>query len=288
MAENTGIVAVVDSSHESTGTITLWHLSGQVTHAALSDAWRDAGLDEELLPSVVTPKRALSRAVNDLKGPRRLIRPLLNHAGFAVVDEMAVEGDQEKLDHVQTCTVKLSAETGRPTVEPAGHLLVHSIEHAFDAHMAGLSQTDISVWLTDLAKKLKAVALRESGGIYFIPRPNVQAWKQMIGALREASSHVVIEIPAMRSDEAVEAILDSVMREVESEVVHVEDELSEGSLGSRGITSRVAHASVVEEKVAFYEDLLGTRLDSLRERLAQLQANLAGAALKASLAEVAA
>jgi hypothetical protein len=281
---DTGIIAVPDA--KLAGRVTWWRLRGEVDWTSLRDAWVAAGLAEDLLPATITPSKALQRAVVDLKAPHRMVRPLPKGAGYQVVIESENAGEW---DYTTSAKIALDVATNRPTLDPGDHALTVPLLDAFDRHLASLATTDISEWLSHLADYLRAVPLRDRGGVYFIPRHNVAEWDRMVAVIKAVSGHHVAGIPALQSADAVEAILDAVEAEAEAEVARIEDKLGGGELGARALKTQIAHSEAVEAKMSEYESLLGDgRLDRIRERLGALQANLAAAALAATVGEAAA
>jgi predicted nucleic acid-binding Zn-ribbon protein len=103
----------------------------------------------------------------------------------------------------------------------------------------------------------------------------------VVEVLRKVSGHVVNRVPAMRSSDAVDAILDAITQEAEYETKRMEEDLEEAKLGARGFENRIARTDEVESKVSRYEELLGRKLDTIRERLEALRANLTVAMMKA-------
>ncbi|KKN38749.1 hypothetical protein LCGC14_0750120, partial [marine sediment metagenome] len=271
-----GIVAVTESM-ETAGCIVWWRLSGSTDGYALRQAWEDAGLPEDLVPELPSAEKALRRAVIEQRERRRLVRPLEGTKGWAVVDE-AASGDD--LDYSVRLKVTLN-KIGHVSIEPEGAVGSDEIKAAYQRHLAQLAQTDISTWLVRLAARVRAVALRDTGGVYFIPREQVAQWRRMAGALGAASASRVFEVPALKSDEAIEAVLDAVAREAETAAEVMEEELAKENLGERALRTRTERCGAIEEKLSTYEKLLGTSLDALHDRLEVLQAGLATAALAA-------
>ena len=277
----TNVVAVTENVPEA-GIISWWTLSGVVNADALRNAWTAAGLDPKLCPDNPSPECALHRAVKELGERHKLVRPLGKSKGWSVVDELA-SGDN--LDYVQGVSAKVDI-AGRVTIEPADHPRAAEILGAYQTHLDHLATTDVSTLLTRMASAVSAVGLRDTGGIYFIPRNRLDEWRKIVGAIRSVSSHNIYEVPALASDEAVRAILDAVEREAATDATALEEALDSDSIGARALESRAQHCAEVEEKVAGYEELLGRSLAGLTTRLASLRARLAEAALaKAAEAE---
>lgn len=258
------------------GKIIWWRLSGTLNIRKLRPAWAAAGLDEKLLPDPPAPSTALRRAAQGQAKGRRLVRPLEQRKGYALVDERA-EGDD--LDYDVECRVKLDAVC-RLVVEPADHPLVPVLREAYNRHLDECEPADIGSWLVYLVGKVDGVPLRDTGGVYFIPSSRVAEWDRMTAAVRAASQHVVLGVPAMHSDQAVASILDAIEVEAGEEARKMEVELTEGKIGETARKNRISRCEAVEAKVARYEELLGCKLTKLTARLEELRADLCVATLQ--------
>lgn len=280
---------IITESIATSGAVSYWRLSGDVKLDALTDAWKAAGLDEKLLPTPVKDEVALGRAVADQADKRRLVRPLARRGAWAIVDEKVVEGQAPTYRTMQI--VKM--ENGGPTwacVDATGveHVaIINAISTAFTSHRNTLAHHDISAWLLDIAYDLKAVSLRESGGVYFIPRAGVEMWAKVAGAVEKGGAGDIFRIPAMRTAEAVAAITDAISAEAAVMAQKIEDELmreGDEALGARALKTRVKESMKLLEKLSTYEDLIGRQLD-IRQRVEALSANVTAAALTASETE---
>lgn len=282
-----GVVAVTENV-PTAGAIVWWRLSGTVDYEKLKAAWAAAGLDEKRLPLPCTPTTALRRAANELREKRRLVRPLGRGNGFAIVRERVTK-DQKELDYEVLCKVTLNA-VGRVQIETVGAVdnevakISHEVRAAYEKHLGELQTEDFSGWLVRLMPHLDAVGLRDSGGVYFVPHAAVDSLARAAAVLRDVSEHAVHRVPALRSDDAVDAILDAVAQEAEAEALAMEQDIVDGKLGAKGYTNRVVTCEEVEAKVTRYEELLGRSLPKLTERLEKLRANLTVAAMKADQA----
>lgn len=283
-------IVVVNENIPTAGAVIWWRLSGNVDAGALKTAWLASDLPEGDLPDPPSEVTALRRAMADQREARRLVRPLGRGNGFAIVDER-VKDDKTELAYEVILTAKLD-QVGRLTFEtPSGvddgvRGIIEEIRAAFDRHLETLSQADISDWLAKMVmRQLDAVSLRDTGGVYFLPRPSVERIGTVADVLRQSSAHVVHRVPALRSEEAVDAILDAVSHEAANEAIAMEGELAEEALGKRGLENRITHCDNVERKVARYEELLGRSLDTLRDRLENIRAKLSVALVKADAAD---
>jgi hypothetical protein len=272
------LIGVPDVGGTTAGAIVWWTLKGDVDADRLSQAWADAGLNTAQVPSQPAPQVALRRAVHELSEARRLARPLEGRKGYSLVAERA-NGDT--LDYTQELTATVD-DNGGLTIAPSWHDLAIELRAAYSRHRSTLTIPDISKMLIDYCDGLLAISLRERGGMYFVPPSAVPAYRDAARVLRAVSGHVCYEVPAMRSTEAVHAILDAVKREAAQGQAELEAILDAGDVGERGLRSKVQATEALEAKVAAYEDLLGTSLPAIHARLQDLRARLAEAAIVAA------
>jgi hypothetical protein len=287
-AANPGVVAVTDQM-EAAGAIVYIRTSGGIPLEALSQEWHSRGLTPELLPSGRTEDSALRRALADVKrGGRELIRPLAGHAGLALVDEEAKEDD---LDYAIILRARVAYTPQVNDTDPSAHVVVDPADHdraddlrdSFNEHLTKLSNAKISQWIWGtLGASVQTVSLRETGGVYFVPRTHLDSWNEMAGAISTVADVKFYGIPAMESEDAVEAILDAITAEAEAAVTRMDEDLSktgDEALGSRALKTREAQTQVLREKVEAYEKLLNRKLPELTGNLDGLESNIGGALL---------
>jgi len=269
-----GIVAVTDNV-KTAGLIVYWHMSGAAKHEDLREAWLSEGLSEDLLPTLPTPRCALGRAVAEVKERRQLVRPLA--AGWAFVCEH--EEVSGELSYTQIGSVKLDM-IGRLDFSPdTPSEICSSVALDYSRILFEHAHPDVSSWLKDQAIRLQGISLRDTGGVWFVPRQSADEWRRIANAIRLASAHVVYEIPALKSSEAVEAILDALSREAGEAAAKLEEALAAGDLSERALRSRLSEAIAMEVKLVSYEEQLGKALPDVAGRLEAVRANLAVAVL---------
>lgn len=279
MPKTPSLVAVTDPAPNTAGAIVYWRLSGGLDLPRLTQSWEARSLDASLLPDEPSPTVALRRAVATLKKPDTRIEA--TKAGLVVLDraERGSEGDLE-------FTKRLVA-----SVDPVGRIKVSfalldsdraRVEEAFSEALESIAGSDVSPWLSSLMRALHAVPLRDTGGVYFVPQFSMGRFALVLEALREASNHVIAAIPALDSKEAVSAVLDALQSEAEAELSTIRRELEGDALGARALNTRIDTTSRVETKLSSYENLLGGRLEGLREQIMHMRAQLTVAMTKAA------
>jgi hypothetical protein len=297
MSINPNFVVAPDADAETAGAISYWRLGGSVKLTGLSAAWVAAGLDAADLPSEPSDKIGLSRALRNLESATRKAIQIKGGdfaGGWGLVDVITTDGN------VHTRQV-LRAKRGEGSreldivVEPeyahedAYHHFGGSqtpvsvqLRQAYQRVRSELAATDVSAWLIDLARKVSAISLRESGGVYFIPRDEVARWEQISQVVASVSDgrHDVFRIPALQTAEAVEAILSSLEVEANDTIGAFEADLiktGEDAIGARALKGRLRAADTLAAKLAKYEGLLGVKLDKIRESLETVKADLQAA-----------
>ncbi len=274
------IIAVQASIEGVTGEVCYWRLSGSVDLERLRAEWVKAGLDEKLLPAPPSPQAALRRAVGELADRRSLVRPLEGGKGLALVRERAT-GDELAYE----VALRAYATGGHLTIDPPDHLRVAALQVNYAVALNEVSAADVGGWLCRLVQYVDAVALRDTGGVYFVPRHRLGEWHRIVGAVRAATGHQVFGIPAMPADETIAAVVDAVTTEAERDCALLEEQVLAGDLGERALKNRLDRADAAKEKLARYESILGQKLDGVRGRLMRARGAVAAALLSAIPAE---
>ena len=290
-------IVVTPEALSTAGAVSYWRAGGNISIAALRKAWEEAGLDMALLRKEPEPETALRRATLDLaertsvneKTERRiLVRPMAEVSTWGIVEEIVQEGfapSYTTLAIVSFVNDKPHVEqhdgTEEQTTDIEKRVLV-----GFHAQQGLFDPADITGWLVKLAyKTCKAVTLRDSGGVYFIPRPAMEFWNKAANVIETVShkNHKVFRIPAMKNAEAVEAIVDAVSAEAEQVAKQIDDQVNAG-LGARALETRKAAVNELLAKIASYEELVGQQL-KVRERVESLGAAVAAAALASMVSD---
>lgn len=278
------VVAVTDDAVKSPGALVWWRLGGTILYSALMEAWQAAGLEESLLGDACGPRKALRRAVDSQREKHRLRRRLPS-GGWAIIAERA-DAERNDLNFRTEAKVSLD-ELGRLDIEPADHPLANEIRAEYDAALERVTAEDVSSLLCDLIAFCGGVSLREGGGLYFVAPRRLPEWEVMVRVLRSVSGHLIYSAPAMRSADVAAAVLAGMEEEAATAAAKMEEALAndEKERGARWLRNRAAVCEQTLEKITGYEQLLGGRLDAVRERMEALRANIAGAILAAETDE---
>ena len=290
---NVSDLVVTPEAEKAAGCVTYWRASGTVSIEALSKAWAAAGLDVGLLRKAPEPAVAFRRAVMAQQRRHRLVRALKEAHTWVIVDEHVhkpVEGQPaQPPTYTKLCIVRCDFD-GRNTVEvldgdPSTVDAIQTCIRADFMQQQGLFDPgDITGWLVKMAYGKSAVTLRDSGGVYFIPRPAMEFWTKAADVVETVShkTHRVFRIPAMKNSEAVEAIVDAMTAEAEQIAKEVEDDIASGKLGGRALESRRGALEALLKKVGSYEELIGQQI-KVQDRIATVSSAVAQAILVANV-----
>lgn len=276
---NTDLIAAAQHD-QTTGAVTYWQLSGTVTLAALADAWGAEGLPEQLLPMPVSPAVALQRACKAQQSATCLVRKH-PQGGWALVQEERKDGT---LAYNVGARFWIDRATNELQAAPAAEGgvvspdLVAKVGAEYRDALAALASEDVSVWLVRLAQvAIKAVLLRETGGVYFVPRPQIERFHAIKRALARSTAHTVYEIPAVNSAEVVQAVYAGLAKEVADAIAGYKGDLAEEAI--RGSTLAARHATCREliGKVLAFEQLLGKPMGDAVAELGAIQQALRAA-----------
>lgn len=286
-AETAKVIAVPGMTADTVGAVVFWRLSGDVRRSELELLWLAEGLDPQDLPVPTSPASALARAVREQASRSLFPRPIGRGDGWALVQERPGEEVPDytvKLRVVLTDTgpqVQAQSMTGGWLPVDEDDSLAQEVTRSYNDHLTTLSGSDFSSWLVKRAEALKAVRLRDTGGIYFVPRDSVPQWQKTVSVVRHCTEHVVSEIPALRSDEAVGAVMEAIIREAGEVMTQIEADLRNSELGSRALDARVETVCRTMTKVEGYGDLLGRSMADVTSRLDDLRAQAVEASMVA-------
>ena len=266
-AEN--LIAVRDNeAGDNVGAIVFWTMSGTVRHERLVRelTFADAQFKAPDEPSNVV---ALHRAVNEVA------RVTGGEAHQRKRGSWAIVGKVREAENELRYPVQITASLEGDAIVTDSQ----QVRDAFDVARYQIAPQDISSWLCRVLDKLGAVSLRDSGGFYFVPNDKTADWARVTTAIKHASSHTIHSVPAMRSAEAVDAILGAITSATQAACDKISTDIQGEGLGRRALETRQRETAEILARVEKYEELLGLKLDALREATANVRAGVATAML---------
>jgi hypothetical protein len=256
---------MIESQLEMGGAVTFWSLAdwsdrGRL-HAALTHLGYAAFVPEPRAEATVL-KDALEEV---LGGPRVLVRPLASRDGFAVVrEERGMVGN-----NYATLLIARVQQGQDPTFEP-WTLEANRVETAYRQQLGRIPATQLSNALVKLIDALGGTRLRPSGAVYWLPGHRLDEWTRIVQAAEQASQtrpNAVYVLRHRLDADAVRAVRDAVVHEVQLEAQRLAEEITAGDLGGRALETRKNQLLALREKVNLYEDMLNVGLNGLHQVL---------------------
>lgn len=216
------------------------------------------------IPRLAVEDPALSQAADPEAAAVALELPAPEPVEGAAVEPEETPAEVDPLTFTTVLTVR--QEGGVLHVTHASHELEAELRAAYDYHLGHLTPKEMAQWLPALVYKLDGIAVRDQGGVYFLPETGRPTWQRVVQALRAVSSHRVYGIPVMRAEDTATAFLDALEREAEEFVGKAMVELP--TLGERGRKHRMEETADLLQKLGRYETLFGEgRLQRVRDRV---------------------
>jgi hypothetical protein len=260
------------------GAVVFWSLAEWSDRLRLLTHLAPLGL-RELVPDPRPAPACLRSALEDvLAGPRILIRPLASRDGFAVVKEdrgLAANRYQTEL------TARVAGNPPTLTFDPWDGRAAR-IEDAYQTQLGRVPATQLSAALVRVVESLGGTRLRPSGAVYWVPGPRLDDWVNVGRAVERAADGRPSSVYVLRhrmDRDAIRAIRDAVVAEVQAEATRICTEVVAGDLGTRALEARKKQAVDLRAKVLLYEDLLAVGLQGLHTAVDEADQAAATAAL---------
>ena len=266
----------IQSMSEHAGCITWWSLGAETDPDGLLHRFDKLGLPK-YAPEQRTWLMSLKAALTD-QFPGKMIRPLKRREknGYSVVEE--IKGERENN----------FPALGSATITDEGEVIVRSgdfdrqaLQDKANHYRRVLPASSVSAVMIEIINSvLGGIAMREGGGIYFVPENMTGKWMNIAKAVEESAcngvSNSVTICPMETNAMTLRDIRDAIVREVETEAAAIRKELADNDLGDRAIQNRVDRSGNLFNRMKQYEGLLGETLaacrDALRPTLQALQA----------------
>jgi hypothetical protein len=133
-----------------------------------------------------------------------------------------------------------------------------------------------------VVEALGGTRLRPGGAVYWVPGPRLDEWAAAGHAAERAAEGRPSAVYVLRhrlDADAVRAVRDAVVGEVQTEAHRICEEVAAGELGGRALETRKRQAAELRLKVLLYEDLLSVGLAGLHQAVDRADQAAATAAL---------
>lgn len=272
---------------DTMGIIVTWSPDGEANLESIKKAFDAIGMGH-MAPTPRTLGQALRAAlVRQFSKKNRRVAPA--GKGYEVLFEKPVENEVRiESEHV------MSAWT---TVEGGEEFVVcdvpeftvdgetHTMQDVAEWVEAARRRTDgaaIGEALVSVGAALNGVAIRESGGGYWIPSSSIGRWMQLVEGLNAAGRPMRMRVwDTASSARSIESTIDSVSSLVDKKCDDIMAAIEKGNLGVRAIDSRTDEAVSLVAQLAEYEKVLGHGLEALKQKVLEVQTATVQAAMLA-------
>lgn len=278
------LIAVPDALETATaGTMVWWRIESECVDC---DDFRVRCEARRIpKPRAVSAKAVLKRACTKVVKAQEglFLRPVRD--GWAFVQEDAEVENFEKRLEAYVLSKKEFTVHFRGDYDAS---LCPKIREMFYEESDTMTIQEISSWLTTkVVPWLDAVALREGGGVYFVPRSFSHQLRALATFLLEPYVHdtphlprvKLYQVPALQTSNALEAITDAIIHETEQQASYALYNV-DSVKSQEGYDARQGKLKAAYGKLERYEGLLGARLTKMRELLEDRERTLTVHALK--------
>lgn len=253
----------VERGDEHLGTLFWWSLSeNHVPHARLVELANNAGFDEKYILKPVSPIGAFRKAIRHVsKGVKKdlLIRTVddnptsmflsvvmesrlagvaqeaYDDLSYAVLEKFRFDKDTGKFSSFNTVNTPADYEPLAPSVTAA---YVYHTEHDTE---------DIRRIISNFLK-VNGVALRQAGGVYFVPAHHQDSLDSLCTVLKDTGSNATYQLKVFDTAHAKETLAAVAQNSLEEEIRQIEQQLDKFAFEK-------ARESTLERKLEGFEEL---------------------------------
>lgn len=282
---------------------------GALPRNVVFQALLDAGIEEDNLPRPPNTTECLLRAMRAVAPRCALVRQFSPSKDdtYCVGGVSLATEDKDRLDltryganeaHQTSLTAKAyeDPDTHEVTLrmEPAYHPMCALVEAEFRKQQEMLvMNADVSLWITsNVLPSCGAVRKRPNGGVYYVPSSKADLLLRAQKGLESVSQFtkfgrspltgedlktvarggMIHMEPRTSSDAAtLSLVLDGIVNDVDIALTDVADKLGKG-LGIRALRTKKGDVEELEKKLMMYEQILGSSLPLLKQKIAETQA----------------
>lgn len=267
-------ITVVSEHTGTAGAVTWWRLNGVIDYDRLVAEWKAVNLPLCDLPAPPSDSAALRRSLETYRAPNTLVRSLPT-GGFAIVDEDFESNDNDDPEYEVRFKVWIDEQEMALCFDrEMDEAELDTIHDTFTRCRRELHHQDVSAWLVTRCKAVQSIGLRDTGGIYFVPEQFAATWSALADLLARCSANRIYEIPALKNDRAVEAIMEAVIADAATEAEKLTKALDEKDLSARGLKGKATKCEALATKLRLYEELLGHKMVAIGERVQEIDARI--------------
>ena len=286
------------------GAVCFWRLAKSTNRAEVK-----AGLEHlnvgEYVPEPRSPLACLRAVLPGVypapKGRKHTVRPIKNgkSKGFAIVQEKPDDTHAGSAWGEVVATAKLLEQEGKLEIDPYDWDTRDRVMTGMQGAAEWLTNTSVGTALVKLVEEhCDGVALRPSGGVYWIREDRLDEWTRIADVFESASAkgdsdgkdvapNAIYVLRVMADEQMVRAVGDALTSEVSLEVAGIEADIAASDLGEQACITRLRKTAALESKVKRYESAFAFPLSELRDAVQRTSVAVAQATMQASASAIA-
>lgn len=278
------LATVLAKSGAHLGDVVFWQLTdARVDRATLESLWKCAGLDVVLLPEEPTAERALKQAVREAQvGQRdRLIRLGLDNEAevvFAIVRES--RDDSGNVAYFQEARVHLDRSKEVLTSDVTSHDIVQAVLASYRTLRNTHTADDVRRAIVKALGTWAAVALRDGGGVYWVPSVYAAELRRLQAAIEKVGSSKLHVLPVHQSADADRALGEIATASLEAELAELQTEIaafvSMPPERTSTLTRRLEAFEALRDRAKLYRSVLSITVTDIDQQLQNMAATVEG------------
>lgn len=215
----------------------------------------------KFVPSPITPQAALANALSQTF-PKTVYRveKLASPDSWEVCE--IIRGEDAN-DYPVKYVVRLKDET--IFVGPYDPEAASKIVGMYNRFLGLVRYSQVTQAMNGILAALGGITLRPRGSVYWLPGHQVETWAKVCHAVEGAGDNRCYLIRHAMDQDALRAVRDAIIAEVQAEATRIQEEVGSGELGDRAIEHRKDQALALRDKIKLYEETLNVALTELHQ-----------------------
>lgn len=259
------------------GMLTWWSLEGAAIEVAgLKALYQKHGLADEWLPGEITGTLAFNKTIREVKrsADGYMIRPIKEDEQEIVIGVVAEARDKaaETLSYDQEVTIKFVKGTDTIKSTSEQHPIVQRVRALYDGMTRTYVVQDFIRLLTrNVRRKMSAVLVRPTGGVYFVPRgPMLDVLAKHEAVFNELGDVEFTAIPMHDDPKTKTEIAKKARKALEVELKEIEEEIEKFKTEEPRrdtLERRFGEFKELKKKASLFADMLSIKVSDLHESL---------------------
>ncbi len=270
----------------------VWYAMSErlVPKQQLWELFKASGLPEEYRIPEIRPADAFRRAtkelegrVRDYEGARFLIRDVKTGNRKEVVRHLVIEtptSAETKLDYDPRAAVFVFNHEYKTTNVKVFNVddpnVVKAAEEFQNLYGLYLNHFDADArrrMVRSVLKDLSATPLKESGGVYLVPRDNEELLFQLVRFLSSLPHTYAYKLPVMNTEESRDMVRDVVTHKAQTFLTEMRAALK-GQIDDKEVQALMARAHSIRNEIVTYQNILKESIGTLETDVDILQAQM--------------